>query len=63
MPYQIGVMGHFVYTLCNNHSGITQKPHDHLFQKKGHLCTKVGKQAKIDQFGFFSMIETICLTR
>ena len=27
-----------------NHNGITQRPHDHLFQKSGHLCNKCSKK-------------------
>ena len=41
-----------------HHNGITQSPHDHLFQKSCHLGTtkeKTGKQAKIDKFDFFSL--------
>ena len=37
-----------------HHIGITQRPHDHLFQKSMHLgATWVYKQAKIDKFDFF----------
>ena len=27
-----------------NHNGITQRPHDPLFQKSGHLCNKCSKK-------------------
>ena len=39
-----------------HHMGITQEPHDHLFQKSGHLgATLMHKlvQAQIDKFEFF----------
>ena len=42
-----------------HHIGIIQRPHDHLFQKWGHLdatwVAKIGKQAKIDKFEIFSL--------
>ena len=40
-----------------SHIGITQRPHDHLYQKSGHLgatdISKISKTAKVAKFEYF----------
>ena len=35
--YQVVYVGHIVHIIWCRQDGITQRPHDHLFQKLGHL--------------------------
>ena len=46
--HQMNYMGPFIHIICIHHSGITQRPHDHLFQKAGWCNMHKVVMKKID---------------
>ena len=56
IQYRLGYKCQFFHIIVIHYTGITQRPHDHLFQKSGHLgATWVHKllSKNIDKFELF----------